>query len=78
MEAGFGHVLGDRFEALAMSIAAMLARVPIAHLHGGEATYGSMDEAIRHAITKMSHLHFTSTESYRSRVIQLGEDPTGF
>jgi len=68
-------VLGDRFEALAMSISAMLARVPIAHLHGGEATYGAMDEAIRHAITKMSHLHFTSTKEYRSRVIQLGEDP---
>ena len=68
-------VLGDRFESLAMSISAMLTRVPIAHLHGGEATFGAMDEAIRHSITKMSHLHFTSSEEYRQRVIQLGEDP---
>jgi GDP/UDP-N,N'-diacetylbacillosamine 2-epimerase (hydrolysing) len=68
-------ILGDRFEAFAASTAAMICRLPIAHLHGGEATYGLIDEAIRHSITKMSHLHFTSTEEYRQRVIQLGEDP---
>jgi GDP/UDP-N,N'-diacetylbacillosamine 2-epimerase (hydrolysing) len=68
-------VLGDRFEAFSAAAAAMLARIPISHINGGEATYGLVDEAIRHAITKMSHLHFTSTEDYRRRVIQLGEDP---
>lgn len=68
-------ILGDRFEGLAMAQACMITRIPIAHLHGGEATYGLIDEAIRHAITKMSHLHFTSTEEYRRRVIQLGEHP---
>lgn len=69
-------VLGDRYEAFAFAVAAMVLCIPIAHLHGGEATYGAMDEAMRHSITKMSHLHFTATESYRQRVIQLGEDPT--
>jgi GDP/UDP-N,N'-diacetylbacillosamine 2-epimerase (hydrolysing) len=68
-------VLGDRFEAMAMAQSCMLAGVPVAHLHGGEATYGLIDEPIRHSITKMSHLHFTSTEDYRRRVIQLGETP---
>lgn len=68
-------VLGDRFEALSAAASAMLARIPLAHIHGGEATYGLIDEAIRHSITKMSHLHFTSTPEYRRRVIQLGEDP---
>jgi len=68
-------ILGDRFEGLAMAQSCMIARVPIAHLYGGEATHGLIDEAIRHAITKMSHLHFTSTEEYRRRVIQLGEHP---
>lgn len=68
-------VLGDRFETLAVCIAAMNARIPIAHLHGGESTEGVIDEAIRHSISKMSYLHFTSTEEYRKRVIQLGEDP---
>jgi GDP/UDP-N,N'-diacetylbacillosamine 2-epimerase (hydrolysing) len=68
-------ILGDRFEAFAAAAAAMISRIPIAHLHGGEAPFGLFDEAIRHCITKMSHLHFTSTESYRQRVIQLGEDP---
>jgi len=68
-------ILGDRFEGLAMAQSCMIARIPIAHLHGGEATHGLIDEAIRHAITKMSHLHFTSTEKYRQRVIQLGEHP---
>jgi GDP/UDP-N,N'-diacetylbacillosamine 2-epimerase (hydrolysing) len=68
-------VLGDRFEIFAAATAAMIARIPIAHCHGGEATEGLIDEAIRHSITKMSHLHFTSTIEYRNRVIQLGEQP---
>ena len=68
-------VLGDRFETFAAAAAAMVARIPIAHLYGGEITEGAVDEAFRHAITKMSHLHFTSTEEYRRRVIQLGESP---
>lgn len=68
-------VLGDRFEIFAAVTAAMIARIPIAHCHGGEATEGLIDEAIRHSITKMSHLHFTSTIEYRNRVIQLGEQP---
>lgn len=68
-------VLGDRFETLAVCCAAFNARIPIAHLYGGETTEGAVDEAYRHAITKMSLLHFTSTEEYRKRVIQLGEDP---
>ena len=66
-------VLGDRYEILAAATAAMIAQVPIAHLHGGEATEGLIDEAIRHSITKMSHLHFVAAEEYRKRVIQLGE-----
>lgn len=69
-------VLGDRFEALAVAAAATVCKVPIAHIHGGELTLGAMDDAFRHAITKMSHLHFTSTEAYRRRVIQLGEEPS--
>ena len=68
-------VLGDRFEVFSAVSAAMIAKIPIAHLHGGEATEGLIDEPIRHSITKMSHLHFTSTEEYRKRVIQLGEQP---
>lgn len=68
-------ILGDRFEAFAAATAAMVSRIPIAHLNGGEATFGVIDEAIRHSITKMSHLHFTSTEEYRKKVIQLGEHP---
>lgn len=68
-------VLGDRYEMLAAASAAMVAGIPIAHIHGGELTEGVMDEQIRHSITKMSHLHFTSTEEYRKRVIQLGEFP---
>ena len=68
-------VLGDRFEIFAACQAAMTHRIPIAHIHGGEITEGAVDDAIRHAITKMSHLHFTATESYRQRVIQLGEQP---
>jgi len=68
-------VLGDRYETLAVCCAAMNARIPIAHLYGGETTEGAVDEAIRHSITKMSYLHFTATEQYRKRVIQLGEHP---
>ena len=68
-------LLGDRFEIFSAASAAMIARIPIAHLHGGETTEGAFDEAIRHSITKMSHIHFTATEEYRKRVIQLGEDP---
>lgn len=68
-------VLGDRTEIFASVIAGAMANIPIAHLHGGETTEGAYDEAIRHSITKFSHLHFTSTESYRKRVIQLGEQP---
>ena len=68
-------LLGDRFELLAASTAALIARIPIAHLHGGETTEGAFDEAIRHSITKMSHLHFVAAEAYRRRVIQLGEQP---
>jgi len=68
-------VLGDRYEIFSAVSAAMIARIPIAHLHGGEATEGLIDEPIRHSITKMSHLHFTATEEYKNRVIQLGEHP---
>lgn len=68
-------VLGDRFELLSVAIAAMFARIPIAHLHGGELTEGLIDEAIRHSLTKFSHLHFVAHEQYRKRVIQLGERP---
>lgn len=68
-------VLGDRYEILAAVTAALIYKIPVAHLHGGEITEGAFDDAIRHAVTKMSHLHFTSTEVYRQRVIQLGEDP---
>ncbi|WGS66033.1 UDP-N-acetylglucosamine 2-epimerase [Marinitoga aeolica] len=68
-------VLGDRFETLAITITAYIQKIPIAHLHGGERTEGAIDEGIRHSITKMSYLHFTSTEEYRKRVIQLGESP---
>lgn len=68
-------LLGDRYEALAAAQSAMILGIPIAHLHGGEKTEGAIDEAIRHAITKMAHLHFTATEEFRRRVIQLGEAP---
>lgn len=69
-------VLGDRFEIFAAVSAALVARIPVAHLHGGEATEGVIDEAFRHSITKMSHLHFVAADEYRDRVIQLGEQPT--
>lgn len=68
-------VLGDRFEIFAAAAAALVAGIPIAHLHGGELTEGAFDDAMRHSITKMSHLHFVAAEEYRRRVIQLGEDP---
>lgn len=68
-------VLGDRYEILAAATAALIERIPIAHLYGGEITEGAYDDAIRHSVTKMSHLHFTSCEEYRHRVIQLGEQP---
>ena len=68
-------VLGDRYETIAVALAAMNQRVPIVHLYGGETTEGAIDESIRHAITKLSYLHFTSTEENRKRVIQLGEHP---
>lgn len=68
-------ILGDRFEAFAATSAAYLMKTPIAHLHGGEITEGATDDALRHAITKMSYLHFTSLTEYRNRVIQLGENP---
>lgn len=68
-------VLGDRFEIFSAVAAALPARIPVAHLHGGELTEGAFDEAIRHSITKMSHLHFVAVEDYRQRVIQLGELP---
>ncbi|WP_197712306.1 UDP-N-acetylglucosamine 2-epimerase [Polynucleobacter necessarius] len=68
-------VLGDRFEIFSAVSAALLARIPVAHIHGGESTEGVIDESIRHSITKMSHLHFVSAEEYRRRVIQLGERP---
>jgi len=68
-------VLGDRFEMFAAAAAAMPFTIPLAHLHGGEVTEGAIDEAMRHAITKMSHLHFVSTTAYRDRVVQLGEEP---
>tara|TARA_R110002050_G_scaffold237905_1_gene373995 strand:+ start:5204 stop:6373 length:1170 start_codon:yes stop_codon:yes gene_type:complete len=68
-------LLGDRTETFAAAQAALIAGIPIAHIHGGESTEGAYDDAIRHSITKMSHLHFTATDEYRKRVIQLGEQP---
>lgn len=68
-------ILGDRYEMLTVASAATIMGIPIAHLHGGEITEGAYDDAIRHAITKLSYLHFTSTEEYRKRVIQMGEAP---
>lgn len=68
-------LLGDRFEAFSACAAAMVSRIPVAHIHGGEATEGLIDEPIRHSITKMAHLHFAATEEYARRVIQLGESP---
>jgi GDP/UDP-N,N'-diacetylbacillosamine 2-epimerase (hydrolysing) len=69
-------VLGDRFEIFSAVVAALVARIPVAHIHGGELTEGLIDDAMRHSITKMSHLHFVAAEDYRNRVIQLGESPS--
>jgi len=68
-------VLGDRFELLSAAIAALIARIPIAHIHGGETSQGAIDEGVRHAVTKMASLHFPASEAYRWRIIQMGEDP---
>jgi UDP-N-acetylglucosamine 2-epimerase (non-hydrolysing)/GDP/UDP-N,N'-diacetylbacillosamine 2-epimerase (hydrolysing) len=68
-------VLGDRFEMHAAAVAALPFKIPLAHIHGGEVTQGAIDESLRHAITKMSHLHFVATEEYARRVRQLGEEP---
>ena len=68
-------VLGDRYEVLSATTSAMIAKIPIAHIHGGEITEGSWDDSIRHCISKMAHLHFTATKKYKNRVIQLGEEP---
>lgn len=68
-------ILGDRYEMLMVASAAMVAKIPIAHIHGGEITEGAMDDAIRHSLTKMSHIHFATTQEYRHRIIQLGENP---
>ena len=68
-------ILGDRFEILSAAIAATLNKIPIAHIHGGEETVGAIDNVIRHSITKLSHIHFTSTNDYKNRVIQMGENP---
>ena len=67
-------ILGDRFEIFSCAVAAMINRIPIGHIHGGELTYGVIDDTLRHSITKMSKFHFVSHENYRKRVIQLGED----
>jgi GDP/UDP-N,N'-diacetylbacillosamine 2-epimerase (hydrolysing) len=75
MNADLIVILGDRFEIFAAAQAAMFLGIPIAHIHGGEITEGAIDECMRHAITKMSHLHFCSAEIHRKRVLQLGEDP---
>ncbi|MCR4617419.1 MAG: UDP-N-acetylglucosamine 2-epimerase (hydrolyzing) [Lachnospiraceae bacterium] len=68
-------ILGDRYEMLSVAAAATVSNIPIAHIHGGEITEGAIDDAIRHSITKMSFLHFTATERYRRRIIQMGENP---
>ena len=68
-------ILGDRYEILPVAIASVMANIPLAHLHGGETTEGAIDESLRHAITKLAHIHFVAAEPYRKRVIQLGENP---
>ena len=68
-------VLGDRYESFAATVAACISRIPIAHIHGGEATEGLIDESLRHSMTKMSHIHFVAAEEYKKKVIQLGEKP---
>lgn len=76
LEPDFVMLLGDRFEILAAAVAALVARIPIAHIAGGDTTEGAFDEAIRHSITKMSHLHFVTNEVAATRVRQLGENPS--
>ncbi len=66
-------ILGDRFEIFSAAISALNASIPIAHIHGGELSFGSIDDSIRHSITKISHLHFVSTSKYKNRILQLGE-----
>ena len=68
-------VMGDRYEMFAAALAALPFKIPLAHIHGGELTQGAFDDALRHAMTKLSHLHFVSTDEYARRVIQLGEEP---
>ncbi|BAP60494.1 UDP-N-acetylglucosamine 2-epimerase [Methanococcus maripaludis KA1] len=68
-------ILGDRYEAFSAMASAVVAKIPVAHIHGGELTEGAYDEFFRHAMTKMSHIHFTASEDYRKRVIQMGESP---
>tara|TARA_B100001093_G_scaffold520336_1_gene614816 strand:+ start:6737 stop:7909 length:1173 start_codon:yes stop_codon:yes gene_type:complete len=68
-------ILGDRYEIMPAALAATMSRIPIAHIHGGESTKGIIDDAIRHSITKLSHLHFATTKIYRQRIIQMGENP---
>ena len=68
-------LLGDRYEILSIAIAATIARIPIIHLHGGEVTFGALDDCFRHCITKLSHIHFVAAEEYKKRVLQLGENP---
>ena len=70
-----GVVLGDRYEILAFAQSCMMLNIPIAHIHGGEATEGLIDDSIRHAVTKMSHLHFTASKLYKERLIKMGENP---
>jgi len=69
-------ILGDRFEIFSAACAALVSKIPVAHLYGGEVTSGAYDEAFRHSITKMSHIHFVANDTYRNRVIQLGENPS--
>lgn len=69
-------LLGDRFEMHAAAVAALPFRIPLAHIHGGELTFGAIDDSLRHSITKLSHLHFVATDEYARRVVQLGEDPS--
>ena len=71
-------MLGDRFEMLAAAVSALPLRIPVAHIHGGELTLGAIDDAIRHAITKSTHLHFASAPEYGRRIEQMGEEPDGF
>ena len=68
-------IVGDRFEIFTVAVAATICRIPICHIHGGELTEALLDDAFRHSITKMSHVHFAATKIYKKRIIQLGENP---